>query len=107
MHPHETSLSVLTAILNLQSRTALLMALASVVVKSGSAIETTLEVTNRVVRSLLSCPVMPGDIKFSIRMNLSNVPPSAAFQSLWSAIETLIASAPAKRGARFLAGVRV
>jgi hypothetical protein len=48
MHPHETSLSVLTAVLNLQSRTALLMALASVVMKSSSCIETTLEVTNRV-----------------------------------------------------------
>jgi hypothetical protein len=48
MHPHETSLSVLTAVLNLQSRTALLMALASVMVKSSSCIETTLEVTNRV-----------------------------------------------------------
>jgi hypothetical protein len=48
MHPHETSLSALSAVLNLQSRTALLMVLASVVLKSGSCIETTLEVTNRV-----------------------------------------------------------
>jgi hypothetical protein len=48
MHPHETSLKLVTALLNLQSRSALVFALASVVLKSGSCIETTLEVTNRV-----------------------------------------------------------
>jgi hypothetical protein len=48
MHPHETSLNLVNTLLNLQSRTALLMAMASVILKSNSCIETTLELTNRV-----------------------------------------------------------
>jgi hypothetical protein len=48
MQNYQTSLNLVTALLNLQSRPALVMALASVVVKSGSCIETTLELTNRV-----------------------------------------------------------
>jgi hypothetical protein len=48
MHPHETSLNLVNTLLNLQSRTALLMAVASVVLKSNSCMETTVELTNRV-----------------------------------------------------------
>jgi hypothetical protein len=48
MHPLETSLNIVTALLNLHSRPAMLVALASVVMKSGPCVETTVELTNRV-----------------------------------------------------------
>ena len=48
MHTHETSLKIVTALLNVQSRPTMLAALAAVVSTSGTCIETTIEKTNRV-----------------------------------------------------------
>ncbi len=48
MYKLETSLKIVTALLNVQSRPLMLTALAATVTTSGSRIETTIEKTNRV-----------------------------------------------------------
>ena len=48
MHTHETSLKLVTALLNVQSKPAMLAAWAAMVTTSESCIETTIDKTNRV-----------------------------------------------------------